>query len=179
MINYFILNKTIQRGEHGYDKVKRKTMKFIARLVATGFYSGYFPIAPGTVGSGLALLVLLCFPGLQWLPLLIISVIFFMVGVWSSTIVEKSDGKDASIINIDEIVGMWLSVIFLPEGLSWYWFIIAFFIFRFYDIVKPQPVDWSQSLSKGWGIMIDDVLAGLYTNITLRLLIYLISILKI
>ena len=67
--------------------------------------------------------------------------------------------------NIDEMVGMWLSVIFLPDGLKWWWLIIAFFIFRFFDIIKPPPVNKSQKIPRGWGVMIDDVLAGFYTNL--------------
>ncbi len=148
-------------------------MRILSRLLATGFYSGYFPIAPGTVGSAIGLSLLLLFPALHGLSLLLFSIIFFFIGVWAATIVEKTDGKDASIINIDEIVGMWLSVIFLPSWLPWYWLIIAFFIFRIFDIIKPPPVNKSQKIPKGWGVMIDDVLAGLYTNLFMRILIYI------
>lgn len=148
-------------------------MKFLSRILATGIYSGYFPVAPGTVGSALGLLLLFIFPALTGWNLLVLSAVLFFIGVWAATAVEKTDGKDASIINIDEIVGMWLSVVFLPDWIQWYWLIIAFFIFRIFDIIKPPPVNISQKISRGWGVMIDDVLAGLYTNLFLRLLLYI------
>ncbi len=148
-------------------------MKILSRILATGLYSGYFPVAPGTVGSVLALLILLVFPVLTGWHLLLLSCVLFFIGVWAATAVEKTDGKDASIINIDEIVGMWISVIFLPEDLKWWWLLIAFFVFRFFDIIKPPPVNASQKIPRGWGVMIDDILAGLYTNLFLRLLIYI------
>ena len=143
-------------------------MNRIARMVATGLYSGYFPIAPGTVGSAGALLVYLLFPFLREIPLLVISVTVFFIGVWASTKVEETDGHDASIINIDEVVGMWISLFFLPSNLNLWGWVAAFFIFRFFDIVKPFPIGRSQNLSKGWGIMVDDVLAGIYTFIVLQ-----------
>ena len=148
-------------------------MKRLSRLLATGLYSGYFPVAPGTVGSALALIPLLVFPSFKGFFLLIISLFLFFVGVWAATEVEKTEGRDASLINIDEIVGMWLSVIFLPEGLKWWWLIIAFFVFRAFDIIKPPPVNISQKIPRGWGVMIDDVLAGIYTNLFLRILLYI------
>ena len=148
-------------------------MKGLSRLLATGLYSGYFPVAPGTVGSALALIPLLVFPSFKGFFLLIISLFLFFVGVWAATEVEKTEGRDASLINIDEIVGMWLSVIFLPDGLKWWWLIIAFFVFRIFDIIKPPPVNISQKIPRGWGVMIDDVLAGIYTNLFLRILLYI------
>lgn len=147
-------------------------MKHLSRLLATGLYTGYFPIAPGTVGSALGLLILFIFPGFQDFFLLIGLVLLFFIGVWAATEVEKKEGRDASIINIDEIVGMWISIIFLPDGLQWYWLVIAFFVFRIFDIIKPPPVNASQKIPRGWGVMIDDVLAGLYTNLLLRIVIY-------
>jgi len=149
-------------------------MNRLARLVATSFYTGFFPFAPGTVGAFGALLFAWIFPGLLGLPLLLITIVIFFLGVWAATEVEKTDGHDASIINIDEVVGMWISLLFLPAGLSWYWFVIAFLIFRFFDIVKPPPVNQSQNLAKGWGVMVDDVMAGIYSNLLLRLLLYFI-----
>ncbi len=148
-------------------------MKRLSRLLATGLYSGYFPVAPGTVGSALALIPLLVFPSFKGFFLLIISLFLFFIGVWAATEVEKTEGRDASLINIDEMVGMWLSVIFLPDGLKWWWLIIAFFVFRILDIIKPPPVNISQKIPRGWGVMLDDVLAGIYTNLFLRILLYI------
>lgn len=145
-------------------------MNRVSRFLATGFYSGYAPIAPGTVGSGIALFVYIIFPGLRDISLLISSLVLFFIGVKVATDVEKTDGHDASIINIDEFVGMWISLLFYPASVSWHWWIAAFFIFRLFDIVKPFPVGRSQKLPAGWGIMVDDLLAGIYTNLVIRFL---------
>ncbi|RKY51485.1 MAG: phosphatidylglycerophosphatase A [Candidatus Neomarinimicrobiota bacterium] len=143
----------------------------LSYFIATSFYTGYFPIAPGTVGSGLALIIFYVFPELRGLYLFLLTGLVFFIGVWAATEVEKTDGHDASIINIDEVVGMWVSLLFLPAGISgiWWW-VGAFFVFRAFDVVKPFPVGWSQKLPGGWGVMVDDVLAGIYTNLLLRLL---------
>jgi phosphatidylglycerophosphatase A len=142
----------------------------ISRFLATGFYSGYAPIAPGTAGSGVAWLIFILIPGLRDTPLLLLSAVVFFVGVKVATDVEKTDGHDASVIVIDEMVGMWISLLFLPAFLSWHWRVAAFFLFRLFDIIKPFPAGRSQKLPAGWGIMMDDVLAGLYTNLSIRLL---------
>jgi phosphatidylglycerophosphatase A len=145
----------------------------LSRLLATGFYSGYAPIAPGTVGSAVGLFIFAVFPGLRNVPLLVLCAVVFFIGVKTATEIEKTDGHDAPIVNIDEIVGMWISLLFLSDSLSWQWWIVAFFVFRLFDIIKPFPVRGSQKLPAGWGIMIDDVLAGIYTNISIRLLVWL------
>ena len=148
----------------------------LSHFIATSFYTGYFPIAPGTVGSGLALIIFYVFPNLRGIPLFILIGVIFFIGVWAATEVEKTDGHDASIINIDEVIGMWISLLFLPAAISgiWWW-IGVFFVFRAFDVVKPFPVGWSQKLPRGWGVMVDDVLAGIYTNLLFQL-IYLIFV---
>jgi phosphatidylglycerophosphatase A len=161
--------------------VNRLRMDRIARLIATGLYTGYSPVAPGTAGSLLVLAILLFVHsrfswntvsfglGLGLAPL-------FFIGVRVSGIVEKAEvqrggRKDPSIVNIDEIVGTGLSVIFLPPSVSKYWLIAGFFLFRMFDIVKPFPVGRLQRLKGGWGIMMDDVAAGIYANVMLQILV--------
>ena len=145
-------------------------MNRLSRFIATSFYSGYSPFAPGTVGSGVALVVFWFVPGLRGLRLLLLIFGVFFVGVWAASRVEEAEGHDASIINVDEMVGMWLALLFLPDGLSWVWWVGAFFVFRCFDVFKPFPVRQSQNLPGGWGVMMDDVLAGLYTNLSLQVL---------
>jgi phosphatidylglycerophosphatase A len=147
----------------------------IARLVATGFYTGYSPVAPGTAGSLLALAILwLLHPRDSYLgPGL---VLFFFLGLWASSRVEgeevqKGGKHDPSIVNIDEIVGMGLSVVLLPHAVPRVWWIAGFLLFRVFDIVKPFPADRAQRLPGGWGIMIDDVIAGIYANAVLQALV--------
>jgi phosphatidylglycerophosphatase A len=142
----------------------------LSRLLATGFYSGFFPFAPGTVGSLVALLPFLLIPLPNTAAWFSIIVLVFFIGVWAATEVEKTHGHDASVIVIDEMVGMWLSIVFLPSWVNGYWLMGAFLIFRLFDIVKPFPAGISQKLPGGWGVMVDDVIAGIYSNLVLRLI---------
>lgn len=93
-----------------------------------------------------------------------------MVGIWSATMVEPHWGKDSSRIVIDEAAGMCISLLFVPVTVK---FLVAgLLLFRFFDIVKPLYIRKAESLRGGWGVMMDDVLAGIYTNILLQVIIY-------
>lgn len=139
--------------------------RFLIYTIGTGLGSGYTPKAPGTAASLLALLIFFIFPlnSINWF---ILSILFFFVGVWSGSEIEKDKGEDPGLVVIDEMVGQWLAVIFLPY--SWITLLIGFILFRVFDIFKPYPINRSQKLKAGWGIMIDDVLAGVYANIVLQ-----------
>lgn len=153
-------------------------MKTIARIIATGFGTGYFPFAPGTVGSGFALVLYWIFQ--KWVhfsPFVFWGIVIgcFFLGVWASTVVEKEESqsggkKDPSIVNWDEMVGMWISVACFPFD-PWLWG-LGFLSFRILDIIKPPPIRSSQVLAGGWGIMIDDAIAGIYTQLLLRIVFY-------
>lgn len=148
----------------------------IARLAATGLATGYSPVAPGTAGSLLALLALWFLHPVSPVFLVSALVLLFPVGVWASSRVEREEVQkgrkhDPSIVNIDEIMGMGMSVVFLPASAPKAWLVAGFFLFRFFDIVKPFPIDHSQRLPGGWGIMTDDVIAGIYANIILQALV--------
>lgn len=139
--------------------------RFLYHVIATAAGCGYVPLAPGTAGSILALILVYCFYPSWWLLGLVILVLFFL-GVHTSAQMEKIYGPDPSLVVIDEVVGMSISLIYLPRN---YWlFLLAFLFFRFYDIVKPPPIHISQKLPGGWGVMIDDVLAGIFALITLQ-----------
>ncbi|MDI6767661.1 MAG: phosphatidylglycerophosphatase A [Bacteroidota bacterium] len=146
-----------------------KSIPFTIRFFATGFFSGYSPIAPGTCGSIVGILIY-AVPGFES-PLIIItmSIFFFLIGVYVSSVMENKLGDDPSIVVIDEIVGMWISLIFLPKSLTV--ILIAFFFFRAYDIFKPQPARYVEKYKNGWGIMLDDVVAGIYANISGQILL--------
>ncbi len=142
--------------------------KFFIYGFGTGLGTGYAPIAPGTAGSLLGLVLFFLFPlnGWYWLA---ITVLVFFIGVWTSTIIEKEKGEDPPIVVIDEVVGQWVALLFIPfYSLKIY--ILAFLLFRLFDVRKPPPIDQSQRLKAGYGIMIDDVLAGIYANIILQLI---------
>ena len=146
----------------------------LGRIIATSCYTGYSPVAPGTVGSFLGLLIWIPLRQVSGWPFLIGTLIVFFIGVWAAGRVEKVEGHDAGIINIDEVVGMWVTLLFFP-GLSPAWALAGFVLFRFMDVIKPFPANRSQDLPGGWGIMMDDFLAGIYAHGLLRLLVFLLN----
>jgi phosphatidylglycerophosphatase A len=145
-------------------------------IMTTGCFSGYAPIASGTAGTVVAIPLYLLLVKLGWIPYLVISVILFWIGVQGADRTEAvTQLKDNGIIVIDEIVGYLVTMLFLPQ--RWTMIILGFFVFRLFDIVKPYPIrklDLNPNL-KGFGVMIDDLLAGVYGNIVLQLVVILIQ----
>ena len=132
----------------------------VAFIIATAFGAGYSPVAPGTAGSLVALPIL-------WLlrswptGLVAFFVIVTAAGIWAAQVVEAQIGaKDPGVIVIDEVAGMTLSVLVLP--LTFPVLLTAFVLFRIFDVVKPFPAGRSQAITGGVGVMIDDLIAGLY-----------------
>jgi len=141
--------------------------KAAACFLATTFGSGFFPIAPGTVGALVAIVVLWFLPPISLFTLILATIAFYFVGIWAATLAEEVWEHDAGKINWDEVVGMMVTVIALPKtGIV---YIAAFIAFRIFDIIKPAPVRQSEKLPRGWGVMTDDVLAGIYGNILLQI----------
>jgi len=137
------------------------------KLFASALFSGYSPIASGTVGSMVALAFYLI-PGFESLFVIGTSIIVvFTLGIKASSTMELRYGHDPSEVTIDEVVGMWISLIFLPKRISIA--IAAFFIFRIFDIIKIFPSRKFDNMHGGFGIMMDDVIAGVYANIVLQL----------
>jgi phosphatidylglycerophosphatase A len=98
------------------------------------------------------------------------TLIVTLAGVWSSTVMEKVWGKDPSKVVIDEVAGMCVGLLFLPVNVTY--LLCGFILFRFFDIVKPLYIKKMEYLPGGWGIMLDDVLAGIYTNILLQIVVW-------
>ena len=145
-------------------------MKTIYYIIATGFGAGYSPIAPGTAGSILAVAMAFFVFGGNTLYILTAAIILFGAGTISATFIEvQRQTKDPQFIVADEMVGMWISLILVK--LSWWAYLIAFVFFRFFDIVKPFPVNATQNLHGGMGIMLDDVIAGIYALICIHLVL--------
>lgn len=149
----------------------------LTRWIYAAGPSGLAPIAPGTFGTFTAC-VLLALPGRvpgipEWsLPFGVAAfVVVLLVGVWASAEAEKIHGKDPGIVVIDEVAGMIVTILALPN--SWPALILGFFLFRAMDILKPWPVRRLESLPRGWGVMLDDVLAGVYANVLLRVALVL------
>ncbi|MBN1211583.1 MAG: phosphatidylglycerophosphatase A [candidate division Zixibacteria bacterium] len=147
--------------------------KGLVIFLATGIYSGFFPIVAGTIGTIPAWLIVFFLIGDNPLALGILSAVTFVVSVWSAGEAEKMFGHDAKKIVIDEWAGMFLTLLFIPFSLANY--LIAFFAFRFFDVAKIPPASQAEWLPRGWGITLDDIIAGIYANILTRVIIYFID----
>ncbi|MFH0992569.1 MAG: phosphatidylglycerophosphatase A [bacterium] len=153
------------------EESKQRELSFLLKLFASGLYSGYSPIASGTVGAAVGLAVYLI-PGFeQPLAILPIAVITFLLGIKYSGRMEEVYGEDPAQVTIDEVVGMWISLILLPKSLPI--IVLAFFLFRILDILKPSPARYFDRRKGGFGIMMDDVISGIYTNVVLQVLVAL------
>ena len=131
------------------------------RFVATFFFLGKLPFAPGSWGSLGALLLWLLLP-ISFSIHLSVIVFLFVLGVYSSNKMAKYlNDHDPSEVVIDEAVGMGISLFMLPHSFGLY--LLAFCLFRIFDVLKPSFIYRVQDLPGGWGIMLDDVLAGLFT----------------
>jgi len=149
-------------------------MRNFSVFIATAGPVGYLPIAPGTWGSGLA--ILFWWFAMRNLPItgyLLILFIITAAAVWSSTQAEKSLGHDSGHIVIDEIAGQLTGLLICPRSISFA--VLGFFIFRLFDIWKPEPINASQKLPQGWGVVTDDILAGIYTAVVLIIISFLWS----
>jgi phosphatidylglycerophosphatase A len=147
-------------------------VKRIIMALSTFFYVGYLP-APGTSGSMAGIFLFYIIRGNTRLHLELTLFCLFL-GIALSTEAEKITGKkDARFIVIDEVTGMLLSLLFLPYDIRLV--VLAFLIFRILDILKPYPADNLQSLPGGLGVMADDIIAGIYTNIILHSVLRLAS----
>jgi phosphatidylglycerophosphatase A len=143
------------------------TVPLHVRLVATFFGAGTFPAASGTFGSMVALpfgIALLQIPApLGRLALLVAVSGVLALGVWASArYCAALEQPDSGEVVIDEVAGQWLALVFAAPDNPWH-FLAAFLLFRFFDIVKLWPASWAQDhLPGGWGVMMDDIVAGLY-----------------
>jgi phosphatidylglycerophosphatase A len=151
----------------------------LAVFLATAGYSGYFPFAPGTVGSAVGLLVygvlsLAHTPIVPAVEVLLI-LLLFAVGVWAATTAERYfGGIDPGPIVLDEVVGMLITLAFIPVGLSGA--LTGFVLFRIFDVIKPFPARRLEALHGGLGVMADDAMAAIYANLSLRLVMALVPL---
>jgi phosphatidylglycerophosphatase A len=149
--------------------------------LATGLGAGFFPVAPGTLGSleGLAVVLLLKvlpFGRLGHVTALVaVAAAVFATGVWSAGRAENFFGKkDPEPVVIDEVLGQMVTFAAQPV-IPWPWLIAGFALFRLLDILKPFPADGAERLPGGWGIMTDDIVAGIYGLLALSLLRWVFS----
>lgn len=133
---------------------------------------GYIPKGGGTVAAAVACVIWYYAFGAA--PLAVTAGVTLLVtayGVWGAAEVEPFWGKDSSKVVIDEVAGMFISLLFVPVTPTN--LLAALVLFRFFDIAKPLMVRKTEQLPKGWGVMGDDVLAGIYANIVLQIMLYL------
>lgn len=145
----------------------------LAKLTASVFGIGFIPKGGGTVAAVVFCIAWISLPVgynasyLQWA----VSLLIIIAGLWSSNIADGYWGKDSHKVVIDEVAGMAIGLLFVPQKLLYV--IISLVAFRFFDIVKPLGVKKMEQYPKGWGVMADDVLAGLYALITIHSYIFL------
>lgn len=142
-------------------------MNRVATLFATFFYTGFFPFAPATFATFVFLLVYVLVPGGDWIATWTVFLPTLILSVPASSMVEKERGKDPHCVVIDEVVG--IQIVLLGAAPNLAGVIAAFVLFRIFDVWKPFPIDRLQSLPRGWGIVADDVVAGIYTRAVLML----------
>ena len=152
----------------------------ISKLIASGLGTGYAPVAPGTAGSVLGIIVFYFFnlvlnkldfaqPAILVLNLFAI-ILLLLTGVYSIKKVHQTWKHDSSKIVIDEIVGVCIAALALP--FQWQYYLYAFILFRFFDIAKPFYIRKLDRLKSNWSVMLDDVLAGVYANIVLQIIVH-------
>lgn len=151
------------------------------KMIATSFGAGFLPVAPGTWGALVA--IILWLPLYIWCPgtpaliaTLIMTIFFIVAGTWASGVSEKYWGKDPVAACVDETVGQLISMLPLcggPHEAPWWLIIVSLALFRFFDIFKPLGIRKMEAFPGGWGMMADDVLAAIYAAIIVGLILLL------
>lgn len=150
--------------------LKKAALGSPSGFLAFGFGSGLSPFAPGTMGTLVAIPFTFALKSLGVPGFWIVLLLLFLLGIYLCESASRKLGvHDHGGIVWDEMVGYWLSVAFVP--LQWHWLLAAFLLFRFFDILKPWPIrQLDRKVSGGLGIMIDDIVAALFTIIVLAVL---------
>lgn len=148
-------------------------MSFLSKIIATFFGVGYFPLAPGTLTSLIVVLLYRFYlHKLSWPFYLLLLFFLFLIGIITSTQYSSDLNKrDPRNIVIDEASGQLLLLFRMSE--AWLPLILSFFLFRLFDVVKPYPIKKIETLPKGWGIMMDDVVAAVYAGVVIHLYLLL------
>jgi phosphatidylglycerophosphatase A len=164
---------------------------FIVNLVGSGLYTGYSPVASGTAGSFLAMLIYLIPEVSGWLYLLSLVIVFFAAGIYISEKMRLRFGEDPAEVTIDEMVGQWFTyligslvfvvffkyksldpdIMFTTKAVFAF---VGFLVFRVFDIVKIEPAKYFDSKNTGLGIMLDDIISGFYSGILTAVLTHFI-----
>jgi phosphatidylglycerophosphatase A len=146
----------------------------LLKLIGTTLYTGYIPLGPGTFASILAipLVILLAKSSLTYI---ITTIVILLIGIWSAEHLTRVwNKKDDQRITIDEFVGILVTFFLIPR-INGYILVIGFILFRFFDIVKPLFIRKTERVSGGLGVMLDDVVSGIYANLLLRVFLLIIK----
>jgi phosphatidylglycerophosphatase A len=150
-------------------------MSALARIIATWFYLGYFPKGPGTAGSIGAILV--AFPiaaATGWNPrvFFVVALIGLAPAIWAADRMARDTGsKDPQTVVVDEVIGQWIALAGSPSLDHWGYWLAAFVLFRAFDILKPPPIRALEKIPGGAGIVMDDVMAGIFAALFLAALV--------
>jgi phosphatidylglycerophosphatase A len=143
-------------------------MTHLIIFIATGFYSGYSLIIPGTLASLVSILLYFWFP-LDPSRYLLYTVLLFIAGIWASSKAEiVFNEKKSSKIVIGEIVGFLIAMFMIPK--TFWWIFFGFIFYRLIDVIRPKPIELLEDIEGGWGMMLDDAMAGIYTNLVLQVI---------
>lgn len=144
-------------------------MTFVAVMLATSLGVGYIPIAPGTFGSLVGLLLWWVVPPSAGAQLAAIVAVF-VLGAWSAGVCERQfHSRDPQVVVVDEVLGVLMTLWLNPVG--WGGALVGFVLFRLFDVLKPYPANRLEALHGGIGVMADDAMAAVYANLTLRVLL--------
>lgn len=167
----------LKDSDYMSNKTSKKTSFFWAKIIGTGCGAGYCPFAPGTAGSLWAgiLWYLLCqLPsGAFYCMLSVLTVLSTLAGVWAANRLQSIWGEDPSRVVIDEMVGTWIVLFAVPAG-NLYYALWGILLFRFFDIFKPLGIRRMEEMPQGWGVILDDILAGIYGFLCMILLQWIV-----
>ncbi len=137
-------------------------MTTVAKVIATAGGAGYSPVAPGTCGTAVAVPIAWALSGTSWWGFVIVTIAVIVVGIWAAEVADRAWGThDSGRIVIDEVAGYLVTVAFVDRS-SWLVLGVGFVVFRALDILKPPPIRWfDENLPGGYGVVLDDVVAGL------------------
>jgi phosphatidylglycerophosphatase A len=149
-------------------------INFFEKLLGSGLYTGFIPVASGTFGSMAALLIY-WIPGFENLFIIIPAIILFTVyGIFIGNKFDNVYGKDPAEYTLDEMIGQWIALLFLPKTILIS--IIAFISWRLFDIIKPFPARKLEELPGGLGIIADDIIASVYSLIFVHIILIIFNI---
>ncbi|HYV18289.1 MAG TPA: phosphatidylglycerophosphatase A [Verrucomicrobiae bacterium] len=154
---------------------RRTPLDALALGIATLLGAGKSPVIPGTAGTLASLPLALLAAAFLPLPAYVVLTVFVsLVGIWAAGRTSAALGiKDPGVVVIDETAGLFVTFLGVPVG--WTAAVLGFFCFRAMDILKPPPARQAEALPSGWGIMLDDLMAGVYANLLVRIGLFLVS----